>query len=264
MKKRTHFLAPTTVTQSRIAIFAPTIRARADHHAIIKNSWGEVEVSGDLNQLHRSILDFLISHEGLNWERKEEAGKLYVRFPHTGMLRLLGYNAPGSDGKKWLEDQFEKLRKARFRVTTSKGHINSTANVGIIEKHAHAFVGDICVGYGVVISAEYMWFYRTDVHCHTEQYTDKIVAIRSGALQAVIRFCLSHKNGYKGSFLDVLQALGINGDDRLKRAKTDAKKYNATLARDFGILYDPSSCQLVYERRNDVFFTRPLASRNGL
>ncbi|MHB8571242.1 MAG: hypothetical protein ACYC97_13735 [Metallibacterium sp.] len=249
--------ASTTVTQSRVSIFAPSRRSQGVRTVHVANAWGDADVTGDLNQIHRSILDYLIGHAG--WLRRRlRNGSLDVAFAPRELLRLLGHRHPGQSNVTWLETMFEDLRIARFRATVrggAGGEINLTKNVGIVTEYADArtAAGEY-LGYGVTISGPYMGYYEADLPCHTENLTAHISSIDSGAVQAIVHFLLSHSGGYTCAPGDLFAVLGIDGRGRRYRARRDLRAYAEHLADRFSVTVDLPAERIHYARRPEVWF----------
>lgn len=108
--------APTTVTQSRVSIFAATKRKRGCVETVtVKNGWGFAEVTGDLTQIHRTILDAISASDGERFIRRvTDRGELEVAVSPHALLRILGHDHPGARDFKWLEEMIDDLRTVGF------------------------------------------------------------------------------------------------------------------------------------------------------
>ncbi len=250
--------AATTVTQSRVSIFAASKRKRGYVETVmVKNGWGFAEVTGDLTQIHRTILDVIIASDGERFSRRvTDRGELEVAFPPHALLRILGHDHPGARDFKWLEEMIDDLRTVRFRATINRNGLVLHKNVGIITAHGRARRGEFEIGYGVQISSEYMAYYSADIPCHTENLTHKIAAIPSGAVQAAVRLLLTHKNDGTVNFSKLLDMINVVGNDRRKRARADFRKNAALLESEFGISVGTSKV-IGYRRHRDVHSGKP-------
>jgi len=246
--------AATTVTQSRVSIFAPSRRPSGVRTVVVENAWGRAEVTADLTQIHRDIIDLLVGSDEFV-RRQNPDGSLDVAFAPHALLRMLGHSHPGKDHIKWLRSMFEDLRLARFTCTLKRGEVSVTGTSGIVSEYDDAKDRDgNYLGQGVRLSRRFMAFWSADQPCHTERLTTQITVISSGAVQAVVRFCLTHSDGYIGKIDDVLQIIGVTGVDRVKRARADLRTYQGRLREDFSVVLDWSAGMLRYTRRPEVWF----------
>jgi hypothetical protein len=252
--------APSTVTQSRCGAWAPTTRRKFWKYSD-KTPWADVSVEGVCTQVHRSFIEYCLSESQFN--RKLYAdGSLGVVFIRRAMLRLLGTVDPGECSYGRLDDICEDLRIAKLTVKKRDGSILCDVTEGIISRYSHVYElhpdGTVkkYLGFGVRITASYMETFARDVAVHSERHTKAIVAIPSGAVQAIVRFLLTHEVRYHGTFDVVAKTVGLVGTDALKRARQDLVKFASVVAA-MGIVYDEKTKMLAYERLPDVWFENP-------
>jgi hypothetical protein len=257
--------AATTVSQSRCGAWAPTKRRKFWSYSET-TPWATASVEGFCTQVHRSFVEFCLNEP--RFDRKiYDDGSLGVIFTRRTVLTLMKITEPGKKGYARLETICEDLRVAKLNITKSDGTVVCDVTEGIISKYSHVRAIDRdgsmkYLGFGVRVSATYMQTFAQDVAAHTERHTKSIVAIPSGAVQAILRFLLTHESGYHGSFAIVAATVGLRGRDALKRARQDLIKLAAETAA-MGVTYDASTKMLRYERQDDVWFSNPTKARQS-
>lgn len=240
-----HRHAVTTVTQSRAAIFSPTLRPTAKTATVVvETPWARATISRvQLTQVHRDILDALFSH--VQPHIRADGSCAFVFHPHALLKRLheTGNNI------EWLREKFRDLEGAGLRVETPK----YTVETSIVRKHAWTADGS---QYAVVLESEYMQFFACDLRVHTEGLTDKILALKHAATKALVRFVLTHRS-WSRSLTETLVAMGYTGGERNRRI-TAAKiaSESAALDLDFGIMVSDGTIR--YRQHGRVWFEQPI------
>jgi len=223
--KKSEDLPTCTASQVRIPIFAPTSGRggkrkkgqKADRditHETITNSWGTATITGRLTQLHRTILDILLSGEYQQVCMQD--GGVVILGNVYGVLRRLGFSRPGNWDVEWLKERFEELRVARLTVKTKKLEVHT----GIVAKAAYARLEDESGRrlYAVVLTPEYVRYCQGDQGIHWSMKELEVLVSLPAGVQAVARFMRSHKAGTRYRVDTALSAVGISREDISDRA----------------------------------------------
>ena len=239
-----HRHAVTTVTQSRSAIFAPTLRPTANTATVVvETHWAKATISRvQLTQVHRDILDVLFTHVEPHY--RGDGSVAFVFHPHAILKKIhqTGNNV------QWLKKKFDDLEAAGLEVSTPK----YTVRTSIVRKHA--WTADSSE-YAVILESEYIRFFRDDMRVHSEALTDKIIALKHATTKAVVRFVISHRSWHR-LMAETLDAVAYVGGERNRRiAAAKIVSEGDILERDFGIRI--ARGRLDYEQHARVWFEGP-------
>jgi hypothetical protein len=249
---RRHHHAVTTVTQSRCAVFAPTLRPTADVATIVvETAWAKATISRvQLTQRHRDILDVLFTRFDPHY--RTDGSCAFVFHPHA-VLRALGHKR--GTNIEWLRDKFRDLEAAGLKVETPKYVVETS----IVRKHAWTKDDSM---YGVVLESEYMKFFERETRVHSEALTDAILSLKNATTRALVRFVISHRSWTK-TLDDTLDAMAYVGGERNRRlAKNRILAEREALLRDFGIGISKAG-RFQYDQHNRVWFENPPALADG-
>ncbi len=197
MKKTGNQLMTAPVLASRCPVFAPSIRqGRTDWS--VKTPWGSASVEGNITQTHRNILDAIF------------AFAIDTKEMHTGAIEVLvdpyviATKTHSSRDYKWLADKMSQsilrdMKDAMVCVEDERGlrHIGGIVSEWREANRRVPMPGGALSGdrplLAITISAAWMRLYRSTL---TVSYPDLIPAISKlnrGVLQALVRFCLTHR-----------------------------------------------------------------------
>ncbi len=195
-----------TATQTRIPIFAPTKRVTRKFVSEVESQWGTAKIEGPLTQIHRSIIDILLTCYP---QRRMAGGEIAVVFPMYGLLSRLGQSTGLSD-RKWLKQKLTELRRASLNI---KAQLPDGARVdietGIINEH-RAVQKDGTVRYGVVFSEPYVNYVLADIGIrYTMEQLSTILEL-DAVPQAVARFALTHR-ALNMTVTDIFGHIGVSG-----------------------------------------------------
>jgi hypothetical protein len=242
-QNKRHHHAVTTVTQSRSAIFAPTLRPTAKSTAVVvvQTPWATATVSRvQLTQTHRDILDVLFTFFTPHY--RPDGSLVFCFSPHS-VMRRLGHR--GGVNLQWLRGKFDDLEGASLEVKTSQ----YTVRTSIIRKHGWRHDGS---QYAAVLESDYVAFFAKDVRVHSEALTNAIMELEHAPAKALVRFVLTHQN-WNQPLRQTLDYLGyIGGDRSRRRAMAEIRSESAALQRDFGIRLDGKN--VVYRQHDLVWF----------
>lgn len=248
IKPKHHRQAVTTLTQSRSAIFAPTLRPIArTATVVVRTKWATATVSRvQLTQVHRDILDVLFTHFSPHY--RADGSCAFIFAPHA-VMRLLGHR--GGVNLQWLRQKFGDMELAKLRVETAA----YTIETSVVRKHAWTADGS---RYAVVFESEYVSFFGRDLRVHSEALTGAILALTHAPTKALVRFVLSHRS-WVGSMDATLDAIGCIGGERRRRAtKARILSERPALERDFGIRF--AGGYVRYDQHARVWFESPAAA----
>ena len=271
MKKNSKNVRPkkhpiTTTTQCRIPIFWPMNkppRSELVDDLVVKNEWGQATIKKcKLTQIHRNLLDLIFSyHHGIYFYEDGCVGFLIDLYKIQKLFQIEETN------HSWLFEKFEDLRKALFITETKDWVINS----GIIRKHlyskedaehtANRFGNNKL--YYVVFESEFMRFFKLDTNLHYITLISKIINLKHGASQALVRFCLSHRR-LNMRLTNILNKIGVFRPEMTKQQKSNVKKQvleeTEAMKSDFGIeikLMKNSELGIFYSQHREVWFENP-------
>lgn len=197
MTGKTQSLMTAPVLASRFPVFAPSIRqGKMDWH--VKTKWGTAFVTGDITQIHRGILDAIFAHaidsKVLN------TGAIEILFDPFVITKV----THSSRDYQWLAGRdnsiFRDMQVAIVEIVEKNGnrHVGGIISEWRESKRHASMPGGVLTGdralLAVTISAAWMRLYNSTL---TVDYRDLIPAIsslKSGVLQALVRFCLTHRN----------------------------------------------------------------------
>ena len=243
MKQRLRRHPVTTVTQSRAAIFAPTkLPTTTAAIVVVTTPWATATLKKvQLTQIHRDILDVLFTHFVPHYRR--DGSCVFVFAPYA-LMRHLGHR--GGVNLEWLREKFEDLRIVELTIRSTA----YTTSTGIVRKHRRRNDGS---QYVVIFESEYLTFFRRDLAVHSEALTDRILALRSGASKALVRFLLTHSKWNKPLSITVDYLGHLQSKRAKQRAMAAIRSEGSALEQHFGIrIIDERT--VAYEKHRLVWF----------
>ena len=223
---RLPLFAPLKKVNPKSAIYNDFVNNKRSR--IVKTAWGEVKVKGFLlTQVHKDLLDLII----LNADEKKitDDNRLLVQFSATKVLKNYGdkgYNY------KWFRIMLDELMGSVVYLNTN-------------DKKGYAFHIISAMKYddnkefvGVLLSSEYLQFYKENFAINYNKEISNIISIESSILKSIVRFFLSH-NSLNIKVDDLLEAIGIKTDkkDRFYRHIKQILKENTEVLEKFSIDY---------------------------
>lgn len=255
----------TTVMQGRVPIFWPTKklpRSTTVCNLLIENDWGRAAIQNcKLTQVHRNLLDLMFAHHHGIWFYGDGAVGLLV-----DLYEIQTFLQIEETNYTWLRKKLEDLRKTTF-ITETKDWI---VYGGIVRKHSYGNAdADHTANkfgknkfYYVVFEAEFMKFFKVDTNIHyNSTIVDKIVRLKYAPTQALVRFCLTHRQ-VNAKLASVLAKIGVfrpeSHDDQKSRIRKQIFEESETLINDFGIdirpMKDSKELGIFYNQHKDVWF----------
>jgi hypothetical protein len=234
----------TTISFIRCAIFAPTLKSVKNKDIIFENAWGKLKILkryNKLTQMHINVLDAIMDNKAVII--KLPNGEIAVKFIPYAVLKMLGQEK--NKNYKWLQQKLDDLISTVIEVETkdnvthegilhkarwSKTKILNfnTQNVGLKGNQEH-----FGYYYVIVFNAEFAKFFDIEINLNYKKILPDIINIKSGILQAFVRFCISH-NELNMTLDDVLKNIrafdGITERQRQRIKK--GIKYNIALLWD--------------------------------
>jgi len=243
------------VLASRCPVFAPSIRQGKTKWSV-NNKWGSASVSGNITQTHRNIFDAIF------------AFAIDTKTIHTGAIEILfdpyviATETGSSRDYKWMEGIFKDMRDAFVQVEDKKS--NSKWCGGIVSewrksKRYVPMPGGAMQGerplWAITISAAWMQLYASTLTVGYRDLIPVITALQSGVLQALVRFCLTHRQ-LNMKLDEVLHHIGAidESTSRTRRFAAIKTVMDADLS-DFGITVKDGIVR--YEQHDQVMFKNP-------
>lgn len=243
-----------SIQEIRLPIFAPIKKATPKsaiyddfinnkRTRIVETAWGEVKVKGYLlTQVHKDLLDLIV----LKADKKAitDDNRLLIQFSVARVLE--GYGDKGYN-YKWFRVMLDELMGSVIHLNThnKKGyafHIISAMKYDDKKE----FVG-------ILLSSEYLKFYKENFAIDYNKETLNIISIDSPILRSIVRFFLSHNN-LNIKIDDLFEAIGIKTDkkDRFYRYIKRILKENAAMLESFNIKIQENT--VIYKGNNNVKF----------
>lgn len=246
------------VLASRCPVFSPSIRqGKTDWKVTTK--WGSASVVGNITQTHRGILDAIF------------ANAIDTKMTNTGAVEILfdpytiAKATHSSRDYKWLADRrdsiFRDMQVASVEIIEDDGcrHVGGIISEWRESKRRVAMPGGAFAGdralMAVTISAAWMKLYSSTLTVGYRDLIPAISSLNSGVLQALVRFCLTHReiNMCLDEVLMHIGAIDTNTHERTRQriVKTvlDADLSNFGIQIHNGIVY--------YRQHNLVRFKNP-------
>ena len=253
----------TTVTQCRVPIFWPTNKPPRSKKAgdfIIENQWGRAVIKNcKLTQVHRNLLDVIFTHHrGLYHYEDGCVSFLIDLYEIQKLLQIEVHN------HNWIRQKLEELRKTAF-VTETK---NWVITGGIVRKHKYSKIDAEHTPdkfgpnklYYVTFEAEFMKFFDLDMHMSYFKLVDKIISLEHPVSQALVRFCLSHRQ-VNMDLENILTEIGVFRPELDRPRKTRILQQlfleSEVLIEEFGIRIDPMKNKrlgVFYTKHKDIWF----------
>ena len=243
-----------SVQEIRLPIFAPLTKINPKsviYNDFIANkrtrevitSWGKVRVKGSLlTQTHKDLLDLII----LNADKKRitSDNRLLIEFSTYKVLKTYGDKGRNY---KWFRAMLDDIMGSVIYLETNnkKGYAFHIISAMQYDDNKE-FIG-------VLLSSEYLEFYKENFAINYNNEVANIISIESSILKSIVRFFLSH------SSLDIeidnlFEAIGVKVDkkDRFYRhIRLVIEKNSETLAK-FNIFFKDNIFS--YKGNNNVKF----------
>lgn len=198
--KKPDFNCNTTVSIVRSAMFAPTLKRNKNkgQDIIFRNNWAELKISGkynNLTQTHLNILDLMFANA--KEIIKLINGELVIKFSVWKILKALGQNGYNY---QWLKDKLDDLQTTLTVLKTKDYELHETV------LHFHKWTktpnpdspknclnnNDYGKLYGVCFNSSFVKFFGIDINLNYIQILPDILSLKTGVLQAFVRFIISH------------------------------------------------------------------------
>lgn len=245
------------VLVSRCPVFSPSIKGGATDWQV-KTLYGTASVKGNLTQIHRNILDAVFGYA------------LATKPMHTGALEILtdpyviATKTGSSRDYMWLKAKLHDMKVADVDIEEANGlrHHGGIVSEWREAKRRVAMPGGALKGdrplLAITISAAWMRLHNETL---TVSYRDLIPAIselQSGVLQALVRYCLTHRvlNKQLDAVLIEIGAIDATTKKENPRRYERVRKavFQAELSR-FGIVIKNEI--VFYKQHAEVRFRNP-------
>lgn len=223
-----------TVIHSRIPIFQASRKVRAVSQWVCKTSWGSVEVTGRLGQVHRDLHDLIMTCGKEYW--RGELGDLHIVIDPAEIQRKMR----SKSDPRFLEKLLEDMRQAKVVLAYKERRDSIDGIVSVVNKKYKEIPGP--GGFMkkrtlwlVTISRTWIQIYDSLLRVRYALALPFILQMKSGYSQAMARFFLTHRDHMNLKFKDCLKILGINREVKLVRR--DMKSDFDSLEK-IGLLFD--------------------------
>ena len=192
MKKTGSQLMTAPVLVSRCPVFAPSIKQGRTEWSL-PTPWGSASVRGNITQIHRNILDAIFAYA------------LDTKPMSTGAIEVLvdpyviATKTGSSRDYQWLQRKLHDLKIADVEIIDEHGLRHSG---GIVSEWREAnrrvpMPGGALHGdrplLAITISAAWMRLYSSALTVSYRELLPAIAVLRHGVLQALVRFCITHR-----------------------------------------------------------------------
>ena len=223
--KKQDFNCNTTVSIVRSAMFAPTLKRNKNkgQDIVFKNNWASLKIPAKYNhltQVHLNILDLMFANAKEIIKLKN--GEIIIKFSVWKILKALGQDGYNY---KWLKDKLDDLQTTLTVLKTKDYELHETV------LHFHkwtktvnpdspksCFTDDYGKLYGVCLNSSFVKFFDIDVNLSYIKILPDILSLKSGVLQAFVRFCISH-NKLNMKLIDILTSIRAFDDNITNRTK---------------------------------------------
>lgn len=249
-----NLLMTAPVLASRCPTFAPSLKEGMTDWSI-STVYGTASVKGNLTQIHRNILDAIF-------------GFALAKKPmHTGALEILidPYTIATKTGSsrdyKWLKSKLKDMKEASVDIVDASGlhHHGGIVSEWREANRRVAMPGGALRGdrplLAITISGAWMRIFNSTLTVGYRDLIQSIAELDSGVLQALVRYCLTHRELNK-ELDEILREIGAIDTNANKRKHERARKtvIDADLS-DFGIRVRNGI--VFYKQHSDVRFKNP-------
>jgi len=254
MKKTGKNMMTAPALASRCPVFAPSIKSGMTDWNIT-TIYGTASVRGKLTQIHRNILDaifgFALAIDQMQTGAMEILVDPFVIATQTGSSR----------DYKWLESKLADMKAADVKIVDAEGlpHRGGIVSEWRVSKRRVAMPGGALQGdralLAITISAAWMRLYNNSLTVGYRDLIKPIAELETGVLQALVRYCLTHRELNK-KLDDILTEIGAIGPTTGLRKHERARKsvIDADLSK-FGIKVKNEI--VFYKKHADVRFRNP-------
>ena len=258
-----------TAHQVRVPLFLPVNQVRSNTGKNVKTEnkeeWvyrsqhGVVTVRNHrLTQEHRNIVEVILTH--YKPVQIHSDGSWEFQFTLYDLQKNL--QKKSKTNNSWIRTKLDELQGVQFIVEPDNG--------SPFRRIACSVLNDHCISsdtgrtgefkYTVTFNRHYMRFFDVDTHLHTEKLTDDIIALNDSSAQALVRYCLSHKN-VNMKLNQLLNNIGISTDFLPASTVTRTRQRILQMKKQFepfGIEISDEKPNLVsYKQHCDVWFRTP-------
>ena len=207
-------------------MFTPTIKRNKSKGQDItfQNQWASLKIPAKYNhltQVHLNILDLIFANA--TETLKLQNGELVVKFSVWKILKALGqmgYNY------EWLKDKLDDLQTTLTILKTKNYELHETIlHFHKWTKTANPDSPKNCFNndnygklYGVCFNSSFVKFFDIDVNLSYIKILPDILSLKSGVLQAFVRFVISHDK-LNMKLIDVLMSIRAFDDNITTRTK---------------------------------------------
>ena len=247
----------TTISVVRSGIFAPTRKAvKTDKDIVFENHWGKLKILKKYNQLtqtHVNILDSIFAHAA-EIIRIGETGEVAIKFEISKVLKTLGQSGTNYE---WFQEKLDDLISTVIEIETKNNIVHegilhyarwsktpnpnsqkfNASNLRNYKKESSGYY------YSIVFNAGFTRFFDIETNLNYLEILPDILNLKSGVLQACVRFCISHNelNMNLSEVLRNIRALDGATDRRRRQIIKEIKDNAALLRKNFKIEIDKNN-----------------------
>lgn len=266
---------PTSVVSlSRLPVFAPVKKFSPGYTprpVKWETSWGSYEAEKELTQVHRDIVEFILTHHNFRSARNS-IGQRFL-FSGYACMKAMRHEYPD---RRWLEKKLEEMKKPNLSITGKSGSFLCSSIVlefgySTNPKYSdpHKFGAKQGAGrshytpFIVTFSDSFMKLFDRDLNVYYPKLVSDIISVESGLIKAVIRFFLTHSRDITGwDAKDVLQYIhAIRGEGKNEYNKKIQQLWQSeAVLNQFGITLSKGSrseTKISSVRHKSVYFKNP-------
>ena len=194
-------------------------------------------------------------------------GSLEFIFTLYDLQKEMGKNSLNAN--YWLLEKLDELQYAQLKVRPENG-IFEEITFSVLNDHAvfREKVGKTGKPYhSVTFNKYYLQMFEVDINAYTGVLTKKIIGLNSAGAQALVRYCLSHKN-VNIRFSKLLKNIGLTSSlipkETVSRVKKKVLEMQDQLSEYFGINfncntegYSDKDPLVTYKQHDKVWFKDP-------
>jgi hypothetical protein len=246
-----------TVTQMRVPIFsAPRRTKNKKNKLIIKNTWGQAEIIGNLNCYHRDIIDCIFS---IGRVFITDEGHVWCIFELQQLLKKI--NRSKYD-HAYVKEKLQDLLTSQLIVKTDKVTIHTTIIYEFGYTDRIKIKGKNTKYYVVKFTNRYIEFYKQDIIVCYNDIIDQLMAVKNPTIRTLIRFMISHQS-HSTTIENVLKYINAIDDTTSRRNKNkkiqEVIKHKEILAK-FCIYINEKFKTISHNNKDlsSVYFKSPL------
>ncbi len=278
-----------TVNLARSNIFYPALKLskkiKRTTSAIVENDWYRIEFDQMMDQTDSNIIISILSAS--RFSQLWDDGSMTFFFSLGEIQKFLGINA----GKKqhWIKDKLLEMRKINIIIKSKHAHDYLVTSIvrkfryvdpkvlagkseqiqkkyKVFNDNRHVY-GDNTLFF-VQFESEFIKMLHEDINIYCNKLMPEILKIKSGTIQAIIKFLITHKE-IQISLDKLLQTVGLRtiaeakqtpgyiyvSEQRYKQIKSEIRSQKEMLKEKFGIEITDNDL-IKYKQHEDVWYSK--------